>query len=73
MSKELQEYNGKAVSIFGQSAKAIASSADHIQTHVQLAYYAANIKGRFLQLEADMILEQGLGLPPRRKKKNQSW
>ena len=70
MGKELQRYDRKSVNNVGQSANAIVSAAEHVQTQIQLAYYTANIKGRFLQIEADMILEHELGLPPRRKKTN---
>jgi len=73
MSKALRKYNEKPANMLGQSARAIASSAHHAQTHIQLAYYAANLKGGFLQIEADMILEYELGLPPRPKKKGRSW
>ena len=70
MSREIQRYNDdKKVSIFGQSARAI----DRARTRIEVAYYAASFEGILRQIEADMILEHELGLPPRRKKKSQSW
>lgn len=69
MSKELEKYERQSSSLVRQSTRAIVSYTDQIRTDVELAYYKANVRGRILQIEADMILEHELGLSPRRKKR----
>jgi hypothetical protein len=62
MSKQLQKHEKNSLSLVGQTVKAVIS----VKTSLEVSYSAANRRGRFRQLEADIICEYEVGLPPRR-------
>lgn len=69
MSRNLVRYNdNKNITKFaGRPTRAIQSFIGHALAAVGIAYDDANCWGRIKQIEADMVLEYKLGLPPRQK------
>lgn len=69
MSQKLVRYNdNKSVSRWSRPTRIILSLVSYALVTIGIAHDDANRWGRIKQIEADMIVEYELGLPPRRKK-----